>query len=154
MYKHQCESLLSTEGPSFALQTSQLHPGIIPSKVSIIHLSWFTTWVWVLLQVTCWDFRSMLDSSLPALFAWNYIPQTLMPSSLQAALTNEALKGDGGAEEWKGQHISSSIALLLVASGQGCISFWLQLPPQSPSVSSSHQKRPLGFQVLPGNPDL
>lgn len=68
MYKDQCKSLLSTEGPSFALQSSQLHPGIISSKVSMIHLSPSVTWVWVVLQVTCWDFRSMLDFSLPALF--------------------------------------------------------------------------------------
>lgn len=94
MYKDQCESLLSTEGHSFALQTSQLHPGTISSKVSIIRLSWFTARVWVLLQVTRWDFRSRLDSSLPALFARNYTPQAPMPSSLQAAVTNEALKGD------------------------------------------------------------
>lgn len=73
MYKDQCKSLLSTEGPSFALQTSQLHPGIISSNVSMTHLSRSATWVWVMFQVTCWDFGCMLDFSLPALFAWNYI---------------------------------------------------------------------------------
>lgn len=40
----------------------------------MIHLSPSATWVWVVLQVTYWDFRSMLDFFLPALFAWNYIP--------------------------------------------------------------------------------
>lgn len=117
------EFLLSTEGPSFLLQISQLHPEIVSSKTSILrNLSWSTAWVWVLLQSPVWFQIYALF-----FFAGSVCMELHFPDSLALRLSGsfsqcEAPEGDWGTEEGE-----DSIFLLLSLHFWGHIGQWLHL---------------------------
>lgn len=145
MYKNLFQSWLSTEGPSFVLQISQHHLEILSSKVSIIsNVSWSATWIWELLQSAVWfQIHALI------LFACPVCTELHFPDSLALRLPGsfsqrEALEAERSR---KGERPVYSFLYPFAPCGlldSGCIFPWLQL----------HQERPLGFKVLPGNPDL
>lgn len=139
-----CLSPCFQQKDAFVLQN--FHPEKMSSQVSIIsNLSWSTTWTWCCSS----HLFAFIQSHTFLFFAYSVcvklhfpdVPALWLPGSSSQC---KALERDWGAEEGKGQHISSWITLLLVASRAGTAS----------PGSSSHWNGRLGFQVLPTNPDF